>query len=149
MLKLNKKYLAFLCFILFNPFYAHAFEMGDPELIYEGPSGWQSIKYACTGVGESRQDPRWEKYPLKLTFTASGTAYISSVEVKIKDQKGDLAFEAKCNSPWLVVNLKPGSYRVEATALEKYPQKASFKINSGSQTSQVIRFPEIKSGSRE
>lgn len=126
--------------------FVQAFEMKDPELFYEGQNAGEKIKYACTGVGEARQDTRWEAYPLKLTFTASGTAYISDVATKIKDEKGTLVFEAKCTTPWLVVDLKPGSYQVEALVVDKYTQQAKFQVKAGVQTSQVIRFPEIKSG---
>jgi hypothetical protein len=109
----------------------------DEEKTFNG------IKYACTGVGESKEDPRWEGYPLKLMFTGRGTAYVTYLEVEIQDPTGKQVFKADCDSPWLLVNLNPGNYQVTAKAHKKFTQEAKVSIQHGKQTSQVIRFPQI------
>lgn len=113
---------------------AHA---DDEELLYK------DIKYACTGVAESKEDPRWAQYPLKLMFTTGGRAYISYVEVKIVDENQKLVFEANCDAPWLVVGLKPGTYQAKVVALKQYTREVSLGISAGKQLALAVRFPEI------
>ena len=109
----------------------------DEEKTYNG------IKYACTGVGDAKDDPKWGTYAAKLMFTTAGRAYVSFVEVKIKDGSGQEVLEADCDSPWLVLNLKPGTYHVTAVALKKYTKTATLTVAPGKQSSLAIRFPEI------
>ncbi len=112
----------------------------DTELTYK------EIKYVCTGVGESKEDPRWSKYPLKLMFAGAGRAYVSYVKVQIKDAAGNMAFESDCDGPWLLVQLKPGKYDVTATALKKYTRSASISVKDSGQTEYVFRFTEVSEG---
>lgn len=109
----------------------------DQELSFQG------IKYACTGVAESKEDPRWTQYPVKLMFTTGGRAYVSFVQVKIEDPQGKVVLEVECDSPWLMADLKPGSYTVKVTADKKYPKSAKLQVAGGKQVEQAIRFPEI------
>ena len=109
----------------------------DQELNYQG------LKYACTGVAESKEDPRWTQYPAKLMFTTGGRAYVSFVQVKIEDAQGKVVLEVECDSPWLVAELKPGSYTVKATAERKYPKSAKLTVGGGKPVELAIRFPEI------
>lgn len=101
------------------------------------------VRYACTGIGESKEDPRWEKFPLKLMFTARGTAYVSFVQVKIRDSNQKTVLSADCDAPWLLVDLPAGTYGVEATALKRFTQKATVQVKAGSQTEKVLRFSQI------
>src|SRR4030095_11854886 len=82
----------------------------DEEKTYQG------ISYACTGVGESKEDPKWKAYPLKLMFTAGTRAYVSEVAITIQDAAGSTVLQATCDAPWLVARLKPGAYSVAAQA---------------------------------
>jgi len=109
----------------------------DRELDYRG------IRYVCTGIAESRLDPRWAAYPLKLMFTTGGHAYIINVRVTIRDAKGRAIFEAFCPTPWLLVALAPGRYRVTAVAQRKYRKSARVRVRAGRQTARAIRFPEM------
>jgi hypothetical protein len=104
------------------------------------------IKYACTGVGDAKDDPKWANYAAKLMFTTGGRAYVSYVQVKIKDASGKVVLVTDCDAPWLVMNLQPGTYSVTATALKKYIKTVSFTVGGGKQSSLAIRFPEITEG---
>jgi len=101
------------------------------------------VRYACTGIGESKEDPRWEKFPLKLMFTARGTAYVSFVQVQIRDSNQKTVLSADCDAPWLLVDLPAGTYRVKATALKRFTQEATVQVKAGSQTEKVLRFSQI------
>ena len=82
----------------------------DQEQQYKG------VAYVCTGVGESKEDPKWKVYPLKLMFAGSGRAYVSEVKAEIKDSSGQIMLKTECDGPWLLVKLKPGKYQVQASA---------------------------------
>lgn len=109
----------------------------DEEKTYQG------ISYACTGVGESKEDPKWSGYPLKLMFTAGTRAYVSEVKVTIKDSGGSTVLQVDCDSPWLLARLKPGSYSVNAQADGGGTKTASVTVPASGQNSLAIRFPEI------
>ena len=112
---------------------------GDEEQVVGG------IKYACAGVGEeSRKDPRWPAYPLRLTFAAAGGLYLADVDVTIHDGSGSevIRIEA-CYAPWLLIDLAPGTYRVEGVARETHRRSTKVTITAGQQTKAVLRVPGI------
>ena len=110
----------------------------DLEQNYEG------VRYACTGVSqESRDDPRWSGYPVKLVFAAADGGFLGDVKVKIGDAKGDTVLQAQCNAPWLLVDLAPGSYKVEAMARQDYQQSFALNVASGRQQERTTRFLEV------
>lgn len=115
----------------------HAQVRQDEDLYYE------KTRYACTGVGESKEDPRWAAYPVKLMFTTGGTAYVAHVDVEIKNSAGKTLLQASCNAPWLVVDLPPGNYQMTATAVKKYLRTTRLKVEAGKKTAAVVRFAEI------
>ena len=85
------------------------FVMQDPILEHMG------IKYAETGVAESKDDPRWKQAPLLLEFATTASELYSDINVTIKDTSQKTVFQKKINSPWLVIWLKPGTYYVYLT----------------------------------
>lgn len=106
--------------VILHEWLVHAFELKDPILKKDG------IEYAITGVAESKDDPRWKDFPLKLVFaTVRGELY-SDVMVRIfaADRKKKI-FKIKVDAPWLVVRLNPGTYYIEVDG----PTKKSATVN--------------------
>jgi hypothetical protein len=101
------------------------------------------ISYACTGIGESKDDPRWEGFALKLAYAVQPDgALLSGVSARIHDAAGHLVLDVHCeDSPWLMAQLPPGHYSVTAVALGKYVKQARFAISGTRQRYVVIRFP--------
>ena len=115
-----------------------AFSATDVEQTYEG------VRYVCAGVSqESRDDPRWSSYPVKLVFAAAAGGFLGHVKVKIGDAEGDTVLQAHCLSPWRLVDLGPGSYKVEAMARQDYQQSFALSVGDGRQQEHTTRFPEI------
>ena len=115
-----------------------AFSAADSEQTYEG------VRYVCAGVSqESRDDPRWGSYPVKLVFAAADGGFLGDVKVKIGDAEGDTVLQAHCLSPWLLVDLGPGSYKVEAMARQDYQQSFALRVADSRQQEHTTRFPEI------
>ena len=112
---------------------------GDEELVVGG------VKYACAGVGEeSRKDPRWPAYPLRLTFAAAGGLYLADVDVTIYDSSGAEVIRIEgCYAPWLLIDLAPGPYRVDGVARKTHRRSIKVSIAAGQQTKAVLRFPGI------
>jgi hypothetical protein len=110
----------------------------DPEQSYQG------IRYACTGVSsESRDDPRWTAYPVKLVFAAADGSFLGDVDVTIADAAGSEVFAAHCLAPWLLVDLPPGRYRVDALARQAQRESFALTVGSGGQKEHTTRFADI------
>jgi len=101
------------------------------------------ISYACTGIGESKDDPRWPGFSLKLAYAAQPDgALLSRVTARIRDGAGRPVLDVHCeDEPWLVAQLPPGRYSVTAIALGKFTKQVRFTIRDGRQSYVVIRFP--------
>jgi len=57
---------------------------------------------------------------------------------------GDLiVLEARCLSPWLMVDLAPGHYRVEAIARDSIVRKFDLTVPGGRQIEYTVRYQEI------
>jgi len=112
----------------------------DEEKTYKG------IAYACAGVGDSKEDPKWKAYPLKLMFTAGSRAYVSQVEVSLQDSSGAEVLKVNCDAPWLLAKLKPGSYSVTARADGGGVKTAKVTVGASGQSELAIRFPAIPEG---
>jgi hypothetical protein len=105
---------------------------------------YQGIRYACAGVSEeSRADPRWSRYPAKFVFAGSGGDFLGDVTVTIDKAAGGTLFEAHCQAPWVLVDLPPGQYRVDAVAKQNQQQSFNLAVGGNGQTERVVHFPEI------
>lgn len=110
--------------------------VADQVLTYDG------TEYVCTGVAETRDDPRWQRYPLKLVFATDKGEYLADVRVKIEDASGNIALEAACDAPWLVADLPAGSYNVTATTKGGLTETVSVQVTGGEQVETTLRHPE-------
>lgn len=105
------------------------------------------VRYACTGVGsDSRQDPRWREFPVKLVFAARSGGYLSQVGTRILDSQGRTVFETRNCGPWLLLDLPRGRYEVVATAHDRgqtYNSRATMTVGGGGQKETIVRFSDI------
>jgi hypothetical protein len=101
------------------------------------------IHYACTGIGQEKDDPRWTRFALKLAYAVQPDgALLSGVHARITDAGGRLVLDVHCeDEPWLMAQLPPGRYSVTAVALGKFTKQVRFAIRGGRQSYVVIRFP--------
>ncbi len=138
-MKPMKLKMTFCLSLLFTAFFLTPLHAAEAETKKNEPS------YVCTGVGESKEDPRWKEYPLKLVFTGSGRAYISEVKVDLKDGSGQSLIKVDCDGPWLLAKLPAGKYAVQASA-EGITKNVSVTVPASGQLEWVIRFPHIPQG---
>ena len=113
----------------------------DTELNYRG------TRFVCTGTGEgSRGDPRWAGYSTKFVFVQKDGEYLADVAVVVQTSAGATVLEATCPTPWLLIALPPGQYRVNAVADEAHRQSFGLSVGAGrKQSERIVRFPQLKS----
>jgi hypothetical protein len=99
------------------------------------------VSYMCSGIGESKDDPRTTKFPLKIVFATNSSALYSDVTVKITNESGKSVFDLFCDGAWLLVDLPSGKYSVTATDPKGQSRSCSM-TSGGSQTQCVLRWPD-------
>ncbi len=121
-----------------------AYLAGGPAAAQSDPVMEQNgVRYACTGIAESADDPRWTRFPLKLVFATEPVgALLSGVRARIEAPGGGVVLAVHCpDSPWLMAGLAPGRYRVTARFEGRFVRSVSITIRPGKQSYVVIRFP--------
>lgn len=89
-------------------------EMPQPEKTDGG------VKYVTGGVGEAEaaaMEGRYHDYSFKLVNVRSGpeAAYVADVEVTVTDGQGNTVLDTTTKGPWLIADLPPGDYDIEAS----------------------------------
>lgn len=100
------------------------------------------VEAACTGVGlEARSDGRWSSYPLKIVVAGRGGQFLGRASLSVAADRRD-TLQLQCNGPWILLRLKPGKYRVTATAENETAASAAF-VREGAAGRIVLRFPAL------
>jgi len=110
------------------------------------PVDVNGYQLACTGIGdEAQQDPRWKAYPVRLEFAGGHAQYLADVTASVYDTNGRELFRVSCDSPWLLVKLDPGKYKVVGN-FRDYIKASNFMAPKKGQARIIVRFPEVKGG---
>ncbi|HWF64520.1 MAG TPA: hypothetical protein VN685_07920 [Rhizomicrobium sp.] len=113
------------------------------------PTTIDGVKAVCTGVGESKNDPRWRAYPLKLVFANTKGQYTAGERIDIT-RNGQTMIQTSCDAPWLLLKPMAGNYRVTATLSGpsgKRRASADFTAQSaGPQKTVTLDFPVVQTG---
>jgi hypothetical protein len=105
----------------------------------------QGVEVACTGMGETRQDARWQAFPVRVEFSNGKAEYLTDAEVRLTTDKGKPVLNVSCAAPWVLLKPKAGaSYTVFAHLLSSAakPRSAPFKTPTKGQIRVVIAFPD-------
>jgi len=93
---------------------------GDDAGIIGVHSGtYGDVPYLTGGIGLGEREymsSRAGAYNLKLELAARNGEYLSDVEVRITDARGNKVLESTVDGPWLFARLAPDKYKVEATS---------------------------------
>lgn len=102
------------------------------------------IKVGCSGIGQSKADPRWLAYPNRLEFANPKREYLADVVVSISRGKEALATVA-CEGPWVLIDAPAGTYTVSAWLREGgEPRGATIAGGPHPQRRVVITFPDAQ-----
>jgi len=114
----------------------------DP-LPMDQPVTVNGIESVCTGVGSAEDNPQWKTYPVRVEFSNGGAQYLSGAHVTLS-QGGKTLTDFDCAGPWVLFQLKPGSYKVTATITDQPgagTRSAMFSPPASGQKRVVIQFP--------
>ena len=100
------------------------------------------LQYVCTGIAESKFDPQWEAFPLKLVVATVEGDYLGDFTATIADSGGSAVFDAHCLSPWMLVNLPAGNYTATVTTRGTYQKTVNVEVGSG-QNEVTVHFEGI------
>ena len=106
----------------------------------------RGVKAACTGIGQTRDDPKWASYPVRIETSDGRNAYLAGAVIQVRTPKGQPLLAAACDGPWLLLMLPEGRYvaeaRIDGSAAK--PRTAPFVVRaSGRQLRVVLQFTEI------
>lgn len=83
----------------------------------------QGVRYISGGVGEGDRtelNSLSDQFNLRLLFAMQGSGeYLSAVRVNILDKQGSSVLNVESKGPWLLAQLEPGDYIVEASATDQ------------------------------
>ena len=118
-----------------------AAQEGPVRLRLDQPETMRGIEAVCTGIGtESREDPRWSAYPLRVEVAGQGGQLLGDVQLTLL-KAGQALISVRCTGPWLLVRVEPGAYRVTAD-FEGRMVAANANVPARGQGRVILRVPD-------
>jgi hypothetical protein len=72
------------------------------------------IGVACTGIGQTKDDPKWQAYPVLVEYAGPGGELLANATLMLSDAKGAAVLSAWCEGPWILLKLPAGkTYKVD------------------------------------
>ena len=104
------------------------------------PFDVNGTQVVCTGIdSDSRHDPRWPSYPLKLEFAGAGGQFLGEERVTVSGNGVDV--NVRCKGPWVLMRVPAGSYSVQARLRDGRTKNATATVSGHGQTRVVVTFP--------
>ena len=106
-----------------------------------------NVTYLSGGIGSDESaaiKAAAPGYALTLQFSSATGAFLASVTVKITDAAGNVVLDTTAEGPYLLVNLAPGRYTVDAM-LDGIDRGTEVTIKSGSPQKRSLIWPPRKS----
>jgi hypothetical protein len=101
-----------------------------------------SVDVACTGIGQTRDDPKWRDFPVRVEFSDARNWYLVGATVLVEDAKGRAVANVSCDAPWILLKLPAGAYKVFGRLNDSpaKPRSAPFKTPAKTQLRVVLQF---------
>jgi len=103
------------------------------------------VDVACTGIGQTKNDPKWLAYDARVEFATAQRAYLANEVVSLTDPAGQPVLTVSCDGPWVLLKLPAGKpYKVQASLIgqDAVPRSTTIKAPKHGQTRFVITFPD-------
>lgn len=102
------------------------------------------VPVACTGIGQTRLDAKWQAYGVRVEFSNALNEYLVGGAVSVRDRAGKNLLDVTCDAPWVLIKLPPGAYVVEGRILgsQAKPRTAPFSPPATGQMRLVLQFPD-------
>jgi hypothetical protein len=110
----------------------------------DGETQVGGVAAACTGVGQTKLDPKWRGYSVRVEFADAQSAYLADVEAVVSQADGTPVADVRCEGPWVLFKLPPGRYHVQGslTGSAAKPQNAAVAAPASGQARVVLHFPD-------
>lgn len=102
------------------------------------------VDVACTGIGQTRNNPLWRDYPVRLEFSDAKGDYLADETLTVYRPDRQPALSVSCDGPWVLMKLPPGrDYRVQASLDEPgtSPHSSVVRAPEHGQARFLITFP--------
>jgi hypothetical protein len=87
----------------------------DGPLAMNNPVMVSGIETVCTGIAETRDDPRWPAYPVRIELSNTAAQLVADAHVVLVKAGGAKLAEFDCPASIVLFKLAPGRYKVTAT----------------------------------
>lgn len=104
----------------------------DGPLAMNNPVMVSGIETVCTGIAETRDDPRWLAYPVRIELSNTAAQLVAGAHVVLANAGGVKLAEFGCPASIVLFKLSPGRYKVTATISPTPQGTVSAKFNSPS-----------------
>ncbi len=84
------------------------------RIALDGEQTIGGVGFACTGIGQEKDDPRWASYPIRLEFSNTAGDLLANVAVRLSTRSGQLIGDVQCEGPWILLRPPPGTYKADA-----------------------------------
>ena len=123
---------------------AHAAAAEPKALAVDAETQVNGVPVACSGVGQTRNDPRWQAYGVRVEVSNALNEYLVNGAVTVRDRKGAEVLSVSCDAPWILMKLPPGAYTIEGRILGSpaKPRSAPFSPPKSGQMRLVLQFPD-------
>ena len=112
------------------------------QLPFDTPTMIDGIETVCTGIGQdSRADPRWNAYPLKVVLAGEGGQYLGEAQVNVAAE-GETMMDVRCGGPWVLFKLEPGRYAITAKINGNVAKSIAY-VSAKGQGRIILRFPAV------
>ena len=119
-----------------------AYAQSTMALPYDTPTMVEGVEIVCTGIGQdSRSDPRWNAYPLKVVLAGEGGQYLGEARLNVAAESESM-MDVRCGGPWVLFKLNPGRYVVTAT-INGNTAKSTAYVSATGQGRIILRFPSV------
>jgi hypothetical protein len=102
------------------------------------------IGVGCTGIGQTKNDPKWLAYNVRVEFADAQHNYLAGEVVTLLDNHGQELLEVSCEGPWVLLKLQAGMpYLIEGQVKQNgvAPVSSTVSPPSHGQTHVVLTFP--------
>lgn len=111
------------------------------NLPLDRPTEVSGITTACTGIGQMEErDRRWTNYPVKLEAVNRRGQYLADEDVTLRSRNGGEILRVRCDAPWVLMRLQPGSYEAVVSVSKASRQQVDFDVPRRGQRDVIVRF---------
>jgi hypothetical protein len=117
---------------------------GPIRIPLDGEQTIGGVAVGCTGIGQSKSDPRWRAYPIRVEFAAPGGDYLADEALSVMDHAGKVLASVACEGPWILLRPEaPGDYSFKGWPSGEAGEAkgGAFRIPAKGQARLVLQFP--------